>query len=146
MKRFIPTLILLVAIAAPSVSFKMPGASSVASLTSNPLVSTLMSSLGLNANQAVGGAGALLGLAKQKLAKNDWSALSKAIPGASNLISQAKSLGGIKKFESLAALAPAFTKFGLTSDQVKSIQGAMTDAISKSAGPELAKKFGDATQ
>jgi len=96
---------------------------------------------GLNANQAVGGAGALLGLAQQHLAKNDWSKLAKVIPGASSLISQAKALGGIKKFESLAALAPAFTKIGLTSDQVKAIQGSMSDAITKSGGADLAAKF-----
>ena len=145
MKRLVIALLVLSMTAAPSGAgmFRMP---SIASLTSNPLVSSLMSGLGLNANQAVGGAGALLGLAQAKLPKADWSTLSKVVPGASSLISQAKSLGGIKKFESLAALAPAFGKIGLTNDQVKSTQGALSDFITKATGggADLAKKFNDA--
>lgn len=145
MKRLFLALLVLGVTAAPSVAgmFKMP---SVSSLTSNPLVSTLMNGLGLNANQAVGGAGALLGLAQAKLPKADWSKLGKVVPASSSLISQAKALGGIKKFESLAALAPAFGKFGLGADQVKSTQGAVSDFIAKAAGggPDLAKKFNDA--
>lgn len=144
MKRFILAMLILGVAAAPSsAGFRMP---SISSLTSNPLVSSLMSGLGLNANQAVGGAGALLGLASEKLAKADWSKLSKAVPGASGLISQAKALGGIKKFGSLAALAPAFGKIGLSNDQVKSTQSAMSDFISKASGggADLAKKFDDA--
>lgn len=145
MKRFIVALLVLCVTAAPSGAgmFKMP---SVASLTSNPLVTALMSGLGLNANQAVGGAGALLGLAQAKMPKADWTNLSKVIPGASGLISQAKALGGIKKFESLAALAPAFSKLGLNTEQVKGTQSAMSDFIGKATGggADLAKKFNDA--
>lgn len=145
MKRLFLVLLVLGVTAAPSVAgmFKMP---SLSSLTGNPLVSNLMSGLGLNANQAIGGAGALLGLAQAKLPKADWSKLGKLVPAAGSLISEAKALGGIKKFESLAALAPAFGKFGLSPDQVKSTQGAMSDFITKATGggADLAKKFNDA--
>jgi len=145
MKRLFLALLVLAVTAAPSGAglFNMP---SVSSLTSNPLVSTLMSGGGLNANQAVGGAGALLGLAQAKLPKADWSKLEKVVPGSSSLISQAKSLGGIKKFESLAGLAPAFGKFGLSTDLVKSTQGGMSDFIGKATGggADLTKKFNDA--
>ena len=113
-------------------------ASSVASLASDPLISSLMSGLGLNATQATGGAGALLGLAQEKLTSADWSKVASAIPGASQMIAQAKSLGGITgKFGSLANLAPAFSKMGLTSDQVKSLTPAVTDYVSKAVGPEI---------
>lgn len=142
MKRVFLTLVFLGAAAAPSAAaFKVP---SVTSLTSNPLVSSLMGGLGLNATQAVGGAGSLLGLAQEKLAKGDWSKITKAVPGASSLISQAKTLGGIKKFGSLASLAPAFGKMGLKADQVKPTQGTVSDFISKGGGADLAKKFDDA--
>jgi uncharacterized protein VcgC/VcgE DUF2780 len=143
MKRVFLALVVLAAVVSPGAA-KMPSTSTLTSLASNPLVSGLMSSLGLNANQAVGGAGSLLGLASEKLAKADWSKISKLVPGCSSLISQAKALGGIKKFGSLAALAPAFAKMGLSGDQVKSIQPHLSDLISKGGGADLAKKFDDA--
>ena len=118
--------------------------SSLTALASNPLVSSLMSGLGLNPTQAVGGAGALLGLAQAKMPKADWSKLAKLVPGASSLISQAKTLGGIKQFTNLAGLAPAFGKMGLSADQVKTIQPEISSFISKAGGAggaDLAKKF-----
>ena len=67
-------------------------------------------------------------------------------PGASSLIFQSKALGGIEKFESLAGLAPAFGKMGLSTDQVKCTQGGVSDFIGKATGggADLAKKFNDA--
>jgi hypothetical protein len=115
---------------------------SVESLAGNPTVSGLMSGLGLNPTQAVGGTGALLGLAEETLAKADWSKIASGIPGASSLISQAKSLGGITgKFSSLANLAPAFSKMGLNADQVKALVPAVTDQVTKAAGSDIGAKF-----
>jgi hypothetical protein len=75
-----------------------------------------------------------------------WSKLEKVAPGASSLIFQSKALGGIEKFESLAGLAPAFGKMGLSTDQVKCTQGGVSDFIGKATGggADLAKKFNDA--
>jgi hypothetical protein len=116
----------------------------VTKLTSNPLISTLMSSLVLNANQAVGGAGALLGMAQQSLPKADFSKIAAAVPGAGDLIKTAKSLGGISKFGDLASMAGAFTKMGLSSDQVAQLTPAMTDFIGKAAGPDVGALFSKA--
>jgi len=115
--------------------------SSLTSLVSNPLVTQLMSGLGLNPTQATGGAGALLGLAQKNLAKADWKKLSGVIPGASSLISEAKSLGGIKKFTNLAGLSSAFTKMGLNADQVSKLTPAMSDFVTKAGGADLGKAF-----
>jgi Protein of unknown function VcgC/VcgE (DUF2780) len=114
------------------------------SLASNPMVAGLTSSLGLTSTQASGGAGALLGLAQESLAKEDWSKIASTIPGASSLISEAKKLGGISKFGSLAALAPAFTKMGLSPDQVTKLTPAVTEQVTKAAGADLGAKFGAA--
>jgi hypothetical protein len=116
----------------------------VGSLTGNPLIASLMSGLGLNANQAVGGAGALLGLAQTHMPKADWSKLASAIPGTGDLIKTAKSLGGISKFTNLAGLSGAFTKMGLAPDAVGQLTPAMGDYVSKAAGPDLGNKFKDA--
>lgn len=117
-------------------------ATPITSLASDPLVSSLTSGLGLNATQAAGGAGALLGLAQEGLAKEDWSKIASAIPGASSLISEAKKLGGISKFGSLASLGPAFSKMGLSPDQVMKLTPAVTDEVTKLAGADLGAKFG----
>jgi len=116
----------------------------IGQLTSNPLVSSLMSGLGLNANQAVGGAGALLGLAQQHMPKADWSKLTGSIPGVGDMIKTAKSLGGISKFTNLAGLSGAFGKMGLTPDHVSQLTPAMGDYVSKVAGPEVGNSFKNA--
>jgi len=139
MRRIIVGITLLGLLASTGCSKNSTSAamSSVTSLASNPLISSLTSSLGLSATQAIGGAGALLGLAQKNLAGADWSKVAGAIPGASSLISEAKSLGGISKFTDLAGLAPAFSKIGLSQDQVKSLTPALTDFVGKAAGPDV---------
>jgi hypothetical protein len=111
--------------------------SSLTSLASNPLISSLTSTLGLNATQAVGAAGSLLGLAQKNLTGTDWSKIASAIPGANSLISEAKTMGGISSFTNLAGLSGAFSKMGVTNDQVKSVSSSMTDFVSKAASPEV---------
>ena len=49
------------------------------------LLNTLGTSLNITPEQAVGGTGALLGLAKNKLAGNDYSQLTKSVPGLDQL-------------------------------------------------------------
>lgn len=49
------------------------------------LLNTLGTQLNVTPEQAVGGTGALLGLAKNKLAGNDYSQLSKSVPGLDQL-------------------------------------------------------------
>ena len=115
--------------------------SSLTSLATNPLITQLIANLGLNPTQAVGAAGALLGLSQHNLAKADWSKIAGVVPGASSLISQAKALGGIKKFSNLAALSGAFTKMGVTSEQVAQVTPAVAGFIGKAAGMDVANKF-----
>jgi hypothetical protein len=61
------------------------------------LLNTLGTQLNVTPEQAVGGTGALLGLAKNKLAGNDYSQLSKSVPGLDQLAgtSALSSLGGL---------------------------------------------------
>lgn len=69
--------------------------------TAAPEVAGLLNLLGSNLNvtpeQAVGGTGALLGLAKNKLTGNDYSQLSKSVPGLDQLAgtSALSSLGSL---------------------------------------------------
>lgn len=58
------------------------------------LLNTLGSQLSITPEQAVGGAGAMLGLARNNLSTYDYGQLSKAVPGL-DLLSGANALGGL---------------------------------------------------
>ncbi len=93
------------------------------------LIKTLSEQLGINEQQASGGAGLLLKLARSKLG-GDFEQLAGAIPDAESLIKAAPASGGLGalsgllgklgggKLGNLAALAGGFSKLGLSSDMV----------------------------
>lgn len=92
------------------------------------LVQLLTQNLGIEENQAKGGAGLIFELAKQKLDDGEFSQVAGAIPGVSELINAAPqpgsglagaigglagALGGGGNIANLAALAGGFTQLGL---------------------------------
>jgi len=95
------------------------------------LVSSLTQKLGVSNEQATGGAGAILGYAKGKLSKEDYSTVSKAMPESDSLIKAAPKednmssklgsmtsalSGGGESAGGLGALAGSFGKLGLSPD------------------------------
>ena len=109
------------------------------------LIQQLVSNLGVNEDQAKGGAGLLFNLAKEKLGVGEFQQLTDKIPGVSDLIgsapapSAAASAGGgmmgalgsvasslgagglgdkLGGLGSLAGLASGFSQLGLGSDMV----------------------------
>ncbi|MCI8208252.1 hypothetical protein AUC61_01785 [Pseudomonas sp. S25] len=100
---------LMAVTAAPVYAFNLnDAANAVSNATGNnqkataaPEAAGLLNLLGTNLDvtpeQAVGGTGALLGLAKNKLAGNDYSQLSKSVPGLDQLAgtSALSSLGSL---------------------------------------------------
>ncbi len=109
------------------------------------LIQQLVSSLGVNENQAKGGAGLLFNLAKEKLGAGDFQQIADKIPGISNLLgaapepSTAASAGGglmdalggaaaalgagglgdkMEGLGNLANLASGFSQLGLSSDMI----------------------------
>jgi hypothetical protein len=58
------------------------------------LLNTLGSELKITPEQAIGGAGAMLGLARNNLSGDDYGQLTKAVPGL-DLLSGASALGGL---------------------------------------------------
>ena len=116
----------------------------VTQLASNPLIASLVSSLGLTATQAVGGAGALLGLAQAKLPKSDWSAIEGGVPGAKDLVQASSTMGGMMTQPgSLQDLSGAFAKMGLSSDQVTQLVPALTDYVGKATSAATAAALAD---
>jgi hypothetical protein len=95
------------------------------------LVQMLVSKLSVTDKQASGGAGALLGYAKQKLSKDDFGKVSAALPETDTLLkaapktdtaslaSAAGAMGGVASDATgLAAVGNSFKKLGLSSDMV----------------------------
>ncbi len=97
------------------------------------LIKTLTNKLGVTQKQATGGAGAVFKYAKSKLSPNDYSKVTKALPGtdalisaapktsgSANLLSGLKSLKGgqAKSTDAVSSLAGSFSKLGMKADMV----------------------------
>ncbi|ATR85117.1 hypothetical protein CYD26_07005 [Pseudomonas sp. FFUP_PS_473] len=70
------------------------GPAVIAAPASANLLNTLGSQLNITPEQAVGGTGALLGLAKNQLSGDEFSQLTQAVPGL-NLLTGDNALGGL---------------------------------------------------
>lgn len=102
------------------------------------LLNSLTGSLGLNKNQAIAGAGSLLGLASQKLPSADFGKIANAIPGTSDLVKQAGELTGLgNNFGSIANVTSALGKMGVTPDQVQKLGTSVADFAGKTGGDSV---------
>ncbi|MDI9779964.1 DUF2780 domain-containing protein [Pseudomonas putida] len=107
MKAFTVATLMTLA-ASPVFAFNLSDAANAVSAMQNPqqqgqvqapegqanLLNTLGSQLNITPEQAVGGAGAMLGLARNNLSSDDYGQLTKAVPGL-DLLSGANVLGGL---------------------------------------------------
>ncbi len=111
----------------------MPGLNggNEASMSTMGLVGALTEKLGVTNSQAMGGAGALLGMAKKSLSSSEFAKVSESIPGMDSLLAAApkateltEKLGGLgavvgenaDKLSGLAGVAGSFSKLGLSPD------------------------------
>jgi hypothetical protein len=125
----------LLCLASDAASQTLPG--SLKSL-SNPLMSTLTSSLGVTQNQAEGGVGSILTLAQEKLAKGDFDRIAGLIPGASSYLDKAKSLGAVTgPLLNGAGLNGALGKLGIDSATAAKFIPTVTRFVSKAGGSKL---------
>ncbi len=128
----------------------------------NELFGLLTSQLGVNDNQAKGGVGAILNLAKEKLADGDFSQITQALGGdvteAMNAAPKAEAggvggmlgaatsalgidLGGLGK---LASLASAFKTLGLDADMIGKFAPIVMEFVKGKGGDgvgEILEKF-----
>jgi hypothetical protein len=128
------------------------------------LIQQLVSSLGVNEDQAKGGAGLLFNLAKEKLGTGDFQQLADNIPGITDLLGAAPApstaasaggglmgaLGGVAaslgagglggKMEglgNLANLASGFSQLGLSSDMVAKFVPVVLSFVQNQGGDGL---------
>lgn len=97
------------------------------------LLNMLVQNLGVNEEQAKGGAGLLFKMAKEKLGDGDFSQIASAVPGMEEMLGAAPESGGMAKavggltsglggklgqLGSLAGVASGFSKLGLEKDMI----------------------------
>jgi hypothetical protein len=115
----------------------------------NDLLNSLTSQLGITAEQAAGGAGALFNLAKSRLGSDDYAQLAEAVPDIDNLIAAAPALtdsatgavanmlGGESGLGGLATLASSFTELGLSADMISQFTPIVLDYLQKAGGSSV---------
>lgn len=102
---------------------------------SDALMKLVTSQLGVTQNQAMGGVGSELTLAKEKLPSEDFSALAKAVPGADSYMKAAKDLGAVTgPVGDKAGLLAAFQRLGMESAMVDKFSGLLSDFVGKMGG------------
>ncbi|MBA5866354.1 MAG: hypothetical protein GDA67_06600 [Nitrospira sp. CR1.3] len=105
------------------------------------LVKSLTSQLNVTADQAKGGVGSTLSLAKEKLNGADFSSLTKYIPGSDTYMKAAKDLGAVTgPIKDQAGLTSAFSRLGMGQDMVPKFSQTLSDYVGK-AGGEQAKNM-----
>jgi hypothetical protein len=96
--------------------------------------------LGLSKDQVQGGLGSVLALAQEKLKKGDFDKLAGAIPGATQDVDKAKSLGAVKgPLKNMSGLNGALGKLGISPDTASKFLSALPDIVSKVGGEDAGK-------
>jgi hypothetical protein len=124
------------------------GAAAAAAKASPELVGALVKELGGSSEQAAGAAGALFGLAKSRLKADEFSQVSKAVPGMDMLLKAAPAASSGKDASSalsqlggsaagLAAATSAFSKLGLSPEMVSKAIPVLTSFVTKSGGANV---------
>jgi Protein of unknown function VcgC/VcgE (DUF2780) len=117
------------------------------------LVQSLSKEIGATPEQAAGAAGALFGLAKSRLQADEFSQISQAVPGMSELLKAAPAAGkssnplaraseSVPAVGTAGAVAPAasaFSQLGLKPELVPKAIPVLTSFVSKSGGADAAR-------
>ena len=125
-----------------------------AAKASPELVKELSNEIGATPEQSAGAAGALFAVAKSRLTADEFSQVSKAVPGMDALLAAAPAIGGgasgavgalskatgtTGSTAGLASAASAFTKLGLKGDAVGKAVPVLTKFVSKSGGADVGR-------
>jgi len=144
---------------AGAVNAQIPGLSKnpLATNPSPELVGQLTKQLSIKPEQAIGGAGALFGLAKMKLNPTDFLKVSNAVPGMDDLLKAAPKIGGggsdplsqmgsmlPGKAGAMASMAGSFKQLGLSPQMAAKFLPIMTQFVKLKGGANVAGLLGGA--
>lgn len=122
--------------------------SSQASADTSKLIGSLTDLLGVNNEQATGGAGAIFREAKNNMGSGDFSQLLNAIPGIDSLIQAAPQASGLAgkassmfgtssgSLQGMPALTDSFAKLGLSPEMVNKYVDVVLDFVKSEAGQQ----------
>ena len=120
------------------------------------LIDMLTSSLGIDGQQAEGGAAVLFKAAKDKLGEGEFSKLLGGLPGLNDLMKKAPApggggglgglLGGLAgavggNAKLISTIMSGFSKLGLTTDHAKRFVPVILEYLRKHAGPDVVAKL-----
>jgi hypothetical protein len=116
------------------------------------LIQQLVSTLGVQENQATGGVGLILKHAQEKLSGADFASIAQQIPGADDMVKSAPEIGGLggalgslgsalggkaEALGGLASLAGGFSKLGLDSGMVGKFIPIILSFVQSKGGDQL---------
>ena len=119
-------------------------AATAAASASPALISSLSKELGSTPEQSAGAAGALFGLAKSRLAADQFAQIAGAVPGMDSLLKAAPAMGAVGTSGALSqvggsasgleSMASSFTKLGLKPEMVAKAVPILTSFVGQSGG------------
>ena len=138
MKRFLSALLVTVALSSLIGCSSTGGKDAISSLSTSPAVSSLVQATGVTADQAIGGLGSILSLAKAKVTPEDFSKLTAGIPSADKYMNALGDMG-IKSgdIKTPLDLQAAYKKLGMSDDIQQKFTPAAVNYV-RSAGGEAA--------
>jgi hypothetical protein len=100
--------------------------------------SVLQSQLGVTSDQASGGLGALLTLARERLQAGDFDKIASLVPGAAGYMDAAKELGAVTgPVGNVAGLNAALGRLGMNAETVQSFAPTVADYLGKAGGSNV---------
>lgn len=103
--------------------------------SADPVVGALKSALGVTDNQAEGGLGSILTLAREHLAAGDFDKIAAVVPGAQKYLDAAKKLGAVTgPVTNSAGLNAAYSRLGIAPDTAAKFTPTVLDAVGKIGG------------
>ena len=120
------------------------------------LIQQLVSSLGVNEDQAQGGAGLMFKFLQEKLNQDDFKSIADAVPGLDGIMGAAPNLGasggdgglmgmlggiasslGADKLGDLAELGEGFSQLGLSADMIGKFAPAIINYLEQAVGGDI---------
>lgn len=138
MKRILALLLVTVVLSSLIGCSSTGGKDAMSSLASDPIVTSLMQTAGVTANQAIGGLGSILSLAKSKVSAEDFTKLAAGIPSADKYMSALGDMGiNSGDIKTALDLQGAYKKLGMNDDTQQKFTSSAVNAV-RSAGGEAA--------
>lgn len=122
---------------------------------SDELVKEIMEKAQVNEEQAMGGAGALFGMAKENMEKTDFDKVSDAIPNMDGLLDAVPSLGGggstmlgsaAIQLSGTPKVLAAFDKLGISQDKVATFSPILVGYVERKGGKAISDLLNKALQ